>query len=243
MIIFDSGVGGFSISRLLPPTYSYTYLADQAFFPYGSKDSSILKARLAKIATWAAHQHPDLFVIACNTATVGGVEIFRQHLTCPVVAVEPVVKMARGNTLILATSATLASPRMQELVKQSSSQIFTYTPRGLPQAIESMNIRDINQILRKVKQQVELHQIDSLGLSCTHYPLIKPLLSELLPDITLLDPSTAVISQIFKLLSVPSTKVQTPSTFFTTGDVLRFKEQISEYLGLACEPSRATISS
>lgn len=241
MIIFDSGVGGLSILKELPRSYSYTYLADQAYFPYGSKRGGVLTKRLEDIANWAAGENPDLVVIACNTATVGGIQLLRTRLSCPVVAVEPVVKPASryNKALILGTTATLASVRMKKLIKSYKGHILTYTPPGLPAAIEAMDTDLIQQIIESVKRKVEEGYIEAIGLSCTHYPLIKDIFQTAMPGIDILDPSSAVANQVIK--QRPGGADTGKKIFLTTGDVLRFKDQIKYYLGVTCEPISVTI--
>lgn len=236
IIIFDSGIGGFSILRQLPSELPVTYLADQQFFPYGDKSQTELSKRLKSIALWAKSQNPALFVVACNTATVNGVAIFRRTLACPVVAVEPVVKMAKGRTLLLATKSTLASTRLAKLQKLHPGSISGYTPVGLPQAIEDMDMLAVRKILGLIQTKADSLAIDALGLSCTHYPLVTAQFREVLGKFTLLDPSPAVANVIMRLLTRHNLPGSQSPIFLTTGNVLRFKEQITYYLGLNVKP-------
>jgi len=73
ILVFDSGLGGLTVFREVAkarPDASYVYVADDAFFPYGSHGEDELVARVGALTgeLLAAHR-PDLVVIACNTAS------------------------------------------------------------------------------------------------------------------------------------------------------------------------------
>ena len=246
--IFDSGVGGFSILReLLPSPNTYLYLADQAYFPYGDKPSEQIAERVGLIASWIKKQNPDIVVMACNTATVSGIDKLRSILSCPVVGVEPVVKPAAkyGKSLIIGTEPTLNSLRMRQLLAAHPGSVLTYCPNGLAGAIENINIDQVKKIIHEISKVVQNEKIEAIGLSCTHYPLIKDLLQESLPGITIIDPSQAVAKQVLRKLEFENLmKIENWNlkiSFCTTGDVLRFNYQISHYLGITAQSSKVTI--
>jgi len=247
VVVFDSGIGGFSILKPLLETEFRShviYLADQQAFPYGDKSASWLRARLQKIASYLNSLSPDLVVIACNTATVGGVSVFRDTLTCPVVAVEPVIKPLSlyKRAVLLGTSSTLSSPKTLERLKGLvGDSVVSYTPHGLPLAIENIDFDQVKSILTSVKDLVVREKVDAIGLSCTHYPLVKKELSTLLPGIELVDPSPAVVSQILSVLPRNSYNKTSQLDFYTTGDVLRLKSQIKYYLGLDYNPKKVVV--
>ena len=70
----DSGLGGLPYLdwvRQKHPENRMIYLADHKGFPYGNRSSQYLKTRLYALCTlFIRHYHPDLIVLACNTASV-----------------------------------------------------------------------------------------------------------------------------------------------------------------------------
>lgn len=245
VVVFDSGVGGFSILRLLLQyPHEFIYLADQAHFPYGDKSELELQSRLIKLAHWLKLENPDLVVMACNTATVSGIEILRKSLSCPIVGVEPVIKPAAQfpKAMILGTQVTLSSSRTGKLMSSHQGSIISYTPHGLANAIENNNIEQVKNILKKIKIIVQKEKISALGLSCTHYPLIKDLVSKLIPHVYIIDPSQAVADRVAALLKRTKSNKTVPSCiFYTTGDVLRFNHQISQYLGMQTKSKKVVL--
>lgn len=247
IIVFDSGVGGFSLLRELGNqqiSLPLIYLADQAHFPYGDKSPDWLSARLAKIAKWAQALKPSIFILACNTGTVSGISQMRELLSCPVVGVEPVVKPlgSYDKALVLATPVTVDSPRTRELVAQFGGHVQVVSVPGLASAIENNDSVRVKKILQEISIRVLRENIQAIGLSCTHYPLVADLLQPLVPQVHLYDPSRAVVHQLKKYLSPADSKSQQQQTqFLTTGEVIRFNEQILYYLGIKAEAKKVEI--
>lgn len=236
LVIFDSGVGGFSILQELLNTDhkgSVIYLADQAGCPYGNKSELWIKNRLTKLANWAQAQNPAVFTLACNTATVSGAGHLRRILSCPVVAIEPVIKPLSNfnHPLLLATQTTINSPHTHSLIKKYQQNLITLCPNGLVQAVEDMNQKESSRILTSLAPVIKKNNVDAIGLSCTHYPLVKELIKELYPLLDLIDPSLAVVNRIHSLLKTPPEK-ELGISFFTTGSPTLLTNQVKYYLGI-----------
>lgn len=247
IIVFDSGIGGFSLLQEMRKqglTTPVLYLADQANFPYGDKSESWLAARLASITKWAAVYNPQVFVLACNTGTVAAIETIRNILSCPVVGVEPVVKplSAYPKALVLATQVTASSARTKELLARFSGHVQVLSVPGLAVAIENNDNDQVKILLQNIAKKVSRENIQAIGLSCTHYPLVSDRLERLLPDVRLYDPSQAVVRELKKYLSPLVGRKQEPAIeFATTGGVVRFNEQIAHYLQIATQAKKVTI--
>ena len=233
ILVFDSGVGGFSILKelqsILP--HDYLYLADQAYFPYGDKDPSWVRSRIETLVEYGIKEGVSAIVIACNTATVHSIADLREKYHLPIFGVEPVIKPLANyqHAGLLATVSTANSPRVRELMREHLGEhLAIIGVHGLAAAIEDMDQDEITRILTKLNTR--LSGIEALGLSCTHYPLAKSLIKSLYPNITLIDPSTAVAEHIKKMLGANGGKVPT-TRFVTTGNVLRLEDQILHYLG------------
>ena len=122
IIIFDSGIGAHSIyqaCKQIRPHESYLILEDQSFFPYGEKSEEQLTERLQDIHQKIKALKPKALIIACNTASTYGLEIFRQQNSYPVVGVVPPIKTAAKhsqNILVLATPMTCKSKYTHTLI-------------------------------------------------------------------------------------------------------------------------------
>ncbi len=230
LIVFDSGIGGFSILHELTqfdtPLY---YYADQANFPYGTKTETWLRYRFAALAEHFAGLNPLGLVVACNTGTVAGIKVFRQKLTCPVFGVEPVTKMLKNhaNPVVWGTQVTTTSATAKALQTAHGSHITYYTPEGLATAIEQHDLGGIKTALAQAARA--LPSVDALGLSCTHYPLIKPLIQAYFPQAQLYDPSPAVAVHVAKSLQLTRAVTPPPITYQSSLSVLRLKRQARQH--------------
>lgn len=244
IFVLDSGIGGLSILKellTLAPNRDYLYLADQAYFPYGDKDPQWVLDRLVALVEYGVSQKACAIVIACNTATVHSIKELRAHYKLPIFGVEPVVKplVQYQNAAILATSGTAKSARTQALAAESVGyHVRVVGAPGLAAAIENMDQAEVVSILTRLNSQ--LQGLQALGLSCTHYPLAKTAIAHVFPGVALVDPSLAVATHV--IASLPQSTIHDPrSTYLTTGDVLRLKEQLNYYLGLSVEGQKVII--
>ncbi|TXH03711.1 MAG: hypothetical protein E6R05_02985 [Candidatus Moraniibacteriota bacterium] len=234
LLIFDSGVGGFSILKhLLHKSFPIVYFADQKFFPYGDKDVEWVRHRLSTLSKEFSRFDPKAVVLACNTGTVSAIDDIRKLLSCPVFGVEPVTKMLSKYSLpvVWATKVTSESIKAKMLRESHAKQVQYYTPSGLANAIEDMDEVLIDNILKQAKQ--ELGNVSAIGLSCTHYPLIESKIRQTFPKSVVLDPSIYVVRHILNTLNLSaSQRVAHNSTiqYHTTGTMLKLDNQIKHYM-------------
>lgn len=232
LIIFDSGIGGFSILKeLVKYDSSFLYFADSAHFPYGDKSSQFLKNRFVELADIFAKQQASALVVACNTGTVTALSYLRSTLNIPIFGVEPVTKMLKAHQypVVWGTTVTTNSEVAQNLKNSHGPHIRYYTPIGLASAIEEDYLTKVKSILETAKK--DLGETDAIGLSCTHYPLVKSIIEEIFVDVPIYDPSMAVATHVAKTLHLKKRVVSTKSqiNFQSTGFVLRLEQLASKY--------------
>lgn len=226
--IFDSGVGGLTITRVIRrtlPTQSIVYVADQAHIPYAEKSVNYLRDRAHRITQFLIDSNCSTIVIACNTATVATIDFLRQtYPELSIVGTEPAIKPActlAGNrpVLVLATKHTLQSQRLKQLVelhclegqviKQDMPEWVTLAESGLISGADVSS--KIHQSLKPFIVQVPA----SIVLACTHYPFFTPFIHQLFPKTTIFDPAGPVARQVAKLHTI-SDKTTPTIQFFTT---------------------------
>lgn len=205
IIVFDSGIGGQSIYRPLKqalPAENIIYISDPTNFPYGDKSSQWLATRFAELAQDFAVLDPKLLVLACNTATTNIIAELRRDLSCPVVGVEPVIKPLASykSALVLMTATSATSPATAILLSEYGTHVQVYTPKGLAQAIEYNDYDQVKKSIHEIKDIVQKNNIEAVGLSCTHYPLVLSSLQQAMPTVTFIDPSGAVVKEVQRVL-------------------------------------------
>ena len=190
--VFDSGIGGLSVLskiRAQLPAENLVYIADTAYVPYGNKSEYEIKQRAELISQYFIEQHRvKAIVIACNTATAAAIVHLRDHLSIPIIGMEPGLKPAveqsrSGVVGILATENTLKSEKFNHLVNRFGEQteVISQQSSGLVERIEQGDFigPETRMLVQQYLSPLLEKGVDSIVLGCTHYPFIRPLIEEL----------------------------------------------------------------
>jgi glutamate racemase len=199
--IFDSGVGGLTVLRELTrilPQEDTIYFGDTARVPYGTKSPDTVIRYSQEIASFLIKQDIKLLVVACNTASAAALPTLRKSLNIPVVGViEPGAKRAAEVTRsgvigVIGTSGTIRSSAYSRAIKRINPDISVLArpcPLFVPLAEEGWTDNEVAKLTAHLYLE-ELHnaQVDTLVLGCTHYPLLKKIIAEVMgPGVTLVD--------------------------------------------------------
>lgn len=210
VLVFDSGVGGLSVYdevRQLLPDLHYLYAFDNAGFPYGEKSETFIVDRVVAIVAAITRSYPlSLVIIACNTASTVSLPALRERFTFPVVGVVPAIKPAarltrNGVVGLLATRATVRRPYTHELVSQfaGTCKIEMLGSAELVELAEAklhgaeVTLDEVRRIVQPWLRMVE--PPDTVVLGCTHFPLLREELQQVLPEGTRLIDSGAAIAR------------------------------------------------
>lgn len=234
-LVFDSGVGGLHIAehlRSLAPDWVVDYAADSGFFPYGLKTDEELRARLPGLCeALVALAHPDVLVIACNTASTLALREIRARLAVPVVgtvpAIRPAARLTRTGVIgLLATPGTVRRAYLDALEKEFAAG-KTLVRRGsaglvdiAERAIRGQGV-DQEQVAYAVKPLFDPPdgpRIDVVILACTHFPLIRDAIAAACPPgVQLIDTGEAVARQAVRVAPHTPPAAQAPVAYITGG--------------------------
>ncbi len=212
--MFDSGVGGLSVLRVLRarlPDESILFMADQGHVPYGGRPLEEVRQFAVSITRFLLDQGAKLIVVACNAASAAALHHLRQVFpTVPFVGMEPAIKPAAEHTHtgivgVLATPATFQGALYASVIERFAQGVTVLqdTCPGLVVQIEagSLDTPETRQILERALQPMLEHGIDTVVMGCTHYPFVIPLIQEITgPNVRVIDPAPAVVRQISRLL-------------------------------------------
>ncbi len=235
--IFDSGIGGLSILRMLRrlmPHEDFLYLGDQAHVPYGRRSMEQIRAFSESITRFLLARDAKLIVLACNTASAAALYYLREVFPdIPFVGMEPAVKPAierttTGRIGVLATSATFQGELYASLLERfaEGKVVLQQTPHGLVERIEAGDLgsAETRAVLKQSIDPLLNSGIDALVLACTHYVFVRDVISELIgPNVMLIDPAEGVARWTGHLLEQRGLEAaqdhQGSITFLSTGDV------------------------
>ena len=219
VVVFDSGVGGLTVAgelRELAPSLLIDYAADTGFFPYGDKSDAELRERLPKVAL-ALYEHikPDVFVIACNTASTLALDDVRAVLPIPVVGTVPAIKPAvaaskTGTIGLLATPGTIRRAYTDQLIEDFAKDtvVLKHGSIDLVALAEAAARGETPPIDAFRAAQLALFEmpggdkIDTIVLACTHFPLVRGELVASAPhDVCYIDSGEAIARQTLRRLA------------------------------------------
>ncbi|MGO4285325.1 glutamate racemase [Bosea sp. TAB14] len=218
ILVFDSGLGGLTVlgraTRACPAAH-IVYAADDAGFPYGRLSEEELVARvLAVMERLVARFHPDLAVIACNTASTLVLPALRARFAIPFVGTVPAIKPAAAATRsglisVLATPGTVARDYTRELIETYAAGhhvtlVGATRLAGLAeQALKGETVDDavLRAEIAPCFVETDGRRTDIVTLSCTHYPLLLERMKRLAPwPVEWIDPAPAIARRVADLL-------------------------------------------
>jgi glutamate racemase len=211
--VFDSGVGGLGILaeiRHLLPEVDLVYVADHAGAPYGPRSLDQVQRRSEYVTRWLLAQGCSIVTIACNTASAAALHgLRRRHPGVGFVGMEPALKPAAvlttsGRVGIVATAATFQGELFATAVDRFASGVELITA-ACPSwvALVEAGTLDGPEVRREVEaclQPLRVAEVDVLVLACTHYPMLAPVIAEVMgPGVRIIDPAPAVARQAARL--------------------------------------------
>lgn len=213
--VFDSGVGGLTVLREIMqalPQEDTLYFGDTARVPYGTKSPETVTRYASEIASFLFKRDIKLLVVACNTASAVALPTLKRILSIPVVGViEPgahrAVEISRSGKIgVIGTAGTIRSSAYTRAIKRLNPEAEVLTracPLFVPLAEEGWVY---NQVARLTAESYlhELKQlsVDTLVLGCTHYPLLKKIIGEVMgSDVTLVDSAEETARTVVSILT------------------------------------------
>jgi glutamate racemase len=212
--VFDSGIGGLTVLKELLgrlPEESFVYFGDTARVPYGTKSADAVKRFTRESLRLLLDRGVKMLVIACNTASSEVLPEFENEFSVPIVGViEPGVRAAIAATKkrrigVIGTPGTIRSGAYQTKIMDRLPDAVVI-PRACPLFVPLVEEGWIDTpVTRMVAGEYlgvyENSGIDALVLGCTHYPLLKPVISSVVGDqVKLVDSAVETAREVARVL-------------------------------------------
>lgn len=256
--VFDSGVGGLSVLKQFLkylPFEKYIYLGDTARVPYGNRSPETIKRYAKECTDFLVSKDVKLIVVACHTVSSVALDVVEQNSNVPVVGmIKPATKSAlllskNKKIGVIGTRATINSNAYQDaLLKSSEKGDVEVFARDCPLFVPLVEEGFINHpatklIAREYLSDFPNFNIDTLILGCTHYPLLSKVISEILPDVELIDSGEQAAIYALRLLAEKNLLVgekdvisQKPDVeFYLTDYTSNFSDIAQTFLGFEAE--------
>ena len=212
--VFDSGVGGLTVAREIMrqiPEERIVYFGDTARVPYGSKSTDTLIRYTRQIIRFLKTRGVKAIVVACNTASAVALEAVKDELDIPIIGVvRPGARVAVQATKnkkigIIGTETTVNSKMYVKLIQEllpDAEVIGKACPLFVPLVEEGWTKDPVTEeVARRYLADLQKSDIDSLILGCTHYPLLRHMVGEIMGDsVTLVNPAYETALELKALL-------------------------------------------
>ncbi|MBI2793299.1 MAG: glutamate racemase [Ignavibacteria bacterium] len=208
--VFDSGIGGLTVLKHLTkvmPDEHFIYLGDTARVPYGNRSADTVRTYAQECARFLAHHNVKMMVVACNTVSAVALDTIEHYLTTlggthnrtsVIGVIDPAARAAvstsvSGRIGVIGTRATIASDAYAIAMRRiSNGKELSIHSRACPLFVPLVeegwtDTRATRLIAEEYLRPLIAQEIDTLVLGCTHYPVLTPLLNELMPNVALVD--------------------------------------------------------
>lgn len=246
--VFDSGIGGLTVVRALRrrlPHEEIIYFGDTARVPYGPKSPETVIRFSRECFRFLVRRDIKLLVVACNTASAIALPELRDSLRVPMLGViEPGISAALAATStrrigVVGTEATVASGAYERGLRAADPAVVVAQracPLFVPLAEEGWVEGEVPRLVaRQYLQPLAAAGIDTLILGCTHYPMLRNVIAEVVgPDIRLVDSAeetAAATAGLLARLGLARTDPGGPGRVYVTDTAQRFATIGSAFLG------------
>jgi glutamate racemase len=199
--VFDSGYGGLTVLneiKKLLPEYDFIYLGDNARAPYGNRSYDVVYNFTLEAVNFLFSKGAPLVIIACNTASAKALRSIQQNDLPTISPENRVLGVIRPSTEeigaltqtkhvgILGTTGTIQSKSYEIELKKFAPDI-SVTQHACPMWVPLIENNRHSSIAGKLFIEEDVRalidkdaQIDTIVLACTHYPVIKSQIEEIL---------------------------------------------------------------
>ncbi|WP_405100732.1 glutamate racemase [Oceanobacillus sp. FSL H7-0719] len=236
--VIDSGVGGLTVAHELMrqlPREQLIYLGDNKRCPYGPRTKDEVRKFTWEMVNFLLKKNIKLLVIACNTATAFTIDELTEHLEIPIIGViNPGARAAINATVneqigVIGTEGTIKSEAYPAALKKINPNLQVEAaacPLFVPIVEKGVLAGDeVKEVVKDSLLPFENNkEMDTLILGCTHYPLLKPVIQEVIGEhVTVISSSEETARETSAVLELKhlQTKRKNPPVheFYSTGNM------------------------
>lgn len=212
--IFDSGIGGLTVAAEIfknLPNEDIIYFGDTGRTPYGPRSPEIVKRFSRQDVNFLIEKNVKFIVVACNTASAVALDYIRGIYNIPMIGViEPGARAAFRKSKnkkigVIGTQGTISSSSYQKALNEIEKELKIY-PRACPLFValaeEGYTDKPATKLIaHDYLDELARKGIDTLVLGCTHYPLLKSAIAEVMgPGVRLIDSAQETAAEVKKAL-------------------------------------------
>ena len=251
--VFDSGLGGLTVLKEIMkilPNENLVYFGDTARVPYGSRSKEVVMKYTFQAINFLISKDVKAIVIACNTATARSLVEANEKYDIPILGVieagaKSAVRATKNNKVgIIGTEGTIRSKAYNKEISKIDENIFIIDkacPLFVPIVEEGWANSDIATLTAKrYLEEIMNEGVDSIVLGCTHYPLLKKTIGEIVgEDVVLVNPAKETSEDLKKILEsnniIKSSQTNTTYEYYVSDIPEKFVAIAEEFLNKKIE--------
>ena len=257
--VFDSGVGGLTVVRSIRrflPEEDIIYFGDTARVPYGNKSRSTITRFCREIMSFMMAKRVKMVVVACNTASSLSLPLLNSEYPVPVIGVitagvKEAARVSKNKRVgVIGTSSTVSSGAYGKELSKLGGKYKVYSkacPLFVP-LVENKFLSDpiTYQVAKKYLKELKNKRIDTLILGCTHYPLVKKVVRDIMDNVELVDSSIAVAKDVKERLAreglqAKKTRSRGKTIYYVSDDPEGFSKTAGIFLKEKIKAKRVTL--
>lgn len=248
--VFDSGLGGLTCLKelnKLVPNENVIYFGDTARLPYGTRSRETILEYAHQDIAFIKSKNVKMIIAACGTVssvlgsgkTADGDVPFTGVL---LPAAQAACGMTRnGKVGVIGTEATIKSGSYGKAIRgirPDVSVIGAACPLFVPLVENGFTARD-NKVAQLVAEQylapIKKEGVDTLILGCTHYPILKDVISDYMGDsVTLISSGEEAAKYAYKMLMsremLSDREENGTNTYYTSDSIELFEDNARAFL-------------
>jgi len=247
--VFDSGIGGLTVVKEIIkclPNEEIVYFGDTARVPYGTKSPQTVIKFSIENTLFLLRFRVKLIVVACNTASSYSISILKTNFKVPIIGVinpgaQAATKVTRcGRIGVIGTTATVQSAAYEKEIKNINPRlkVFSQACPLFVSLVEEGWFKDkvTYDVANKYLKPLKAKRIDTLILGCTHYPLLKEIIKDVMgKGVMLIDSAKQVACHVKEVLAwegvISTTKKRATPKFYVSDESKKFAEIAKRFLG------------
>ena len=213
--VFDSGVGGLTVVREIArrlPGEDIVYFGDTARVPYGTKSPGTVMRFAREDLAFLETKRVKLVVVACNTVSSVALPALAREAQVPVLGVllpgaRAAAAATRGGRIaVIGTPATIRSRAYETALGaiRPGLEILSLSCPLFVSLAEEGWVEDEVALLvaRRYLEPLAGFGADTLVLGCTHYPLLREVISRVAGDgVVLVDSARETARDVERVLA------------------------------------------
>lgn len=248
--LFDSGLGGLAALRPLCellPKADLVYLADTEALPLGERSDEEIVFRVLRALGFFSALGADAVLLACGTASSLFPQKCKERFTFPIFdIIHPTAAALKqmpkdAQTVLLSTTAAARSGAFATALVRTDAPVLSLACPSLVALAEGKRTPRDDAVARALLPILPLCP-DAVVLGCTHFSLLAPALSRLLPRARFFDAAACgAVALAADVREKPAARGTGRLRFFVTGDGRPFAKGASRILHRSVTAERITL--